>query len=68
LAFALTALTANVAAAQQGTPAQRAACTPDAYRLCGIYIPNAAAITQCLRANRKRLSRDCRAVFEGRLK
>jgi hypothetical protein len=47
-----------------GTPEQRKACTPDVYRLCAGEIPNARAITACLRRQKASLSEACRAVFE----
>ena len=49
----------------QGTPAQRASCRPDVYRLCAGEIPNVRAIVACLRKNRSRLSEACAAVFEA---
>jgi len=52
----------------QGTEAQRQACTPDAMRLCGQFIPDAGMISACLRAQKPNLTPDCRAVFEGRLR
>ena len=48
----------------QGTPEQRRACTPDVYRLCAGEIPNARAITACLRRQKASLSPACAAVFE----
>jgi hypothetical protein len=51
------------ASAQQGTPEQRRACTPDVYRLCAGEIPNVRAITACLRRQRASLSSACAAVF-----
>ena len=57
-------LFAGSALAQQGTPEQRRACTPDVYRLCPGEIPNARAITACLRRQRSSLSPACAAVFE----
>jgi len=48
----------------QGTPEQRAACAPDAFRLCGRYIPNAASVESCLRQRTADLSDACRSVFE----
>jgi hypothetical protein len=45
------------------TAEQRAACTPDAFRLCSSEIPNIPAITACMRKNRESLSPACRAVF-----
>jgi hypothetical protein len=49
-------LLASAAQAQQGTPEQRRACTPDVYRLCAGEIPNVRAITACLRRNHSSLS------------
>jgi hypothetical protein len=46
------------------TPAQRAACTPDVYRLCAGEIPSVSGITACLRRKKASLSEGCRAVFE----
>jgi hypothetical protein len=48
----------------QGTEAQRMACTPDVFRLCGAQIPDHDRIVSCLRQNIALLSRPCRAVFE----
>lgn len=56
---------------QQGgesTARQRAACEPDVYRWCKWYIPSHTGITYCLHQNIERLSPDCRAVMEGRLR
>src|SRR6185369_3592439 len=58
------ALFASAANAQQGTPEQRRACTPDVYRLCAGEIPNVRAITACLRRNCSSLSEACRTVFD----
>jgi len=57
-------LFASGAANARGTPEQRRACTPDAYRLCAGEIPNVRAITACLRRNRANLSDACRSVFD----
>jgi len=48
----------------RGTPEQRAACTPDAFRLCSRYIPDPTAVEYCLRQNKSDLSNACRSVFE----
>ncbi|MDI1262396.1 MAG: hypothetical protein PS018_03950 [bacterium] len=64
VAFLLAMLAAGSASAQQGTPEQRRACTPDVYRLCAGEIPNARAITACLRRQKSSLSPACAAVFE----
>ena len=63
LALLLCATTAS-AQDNRGTPEQRAACAPDAFRLCGSYIPDPARVEQCLRQNRSDLSDACRSVFE----
>jgi hypothetical protein len=47
----------------RGTPEQQAACTPDVFKLCSQEIPDVPRITNCLRANFKKLSPDCAAVF-----
>jgi len=63
LGLLLTLIASGSAAAQQGTPEQRRACTPDVYRLCAGEIPNARAITACLRRQKSNLSPTCAAVF-----
>jgi hypothetical protein len=59
-------LCASTAFAQdsQGTPEQRAACAPDAFRFCGRYIPDTASVESCLRQQAAGLSDACRSVFE----
>lgn len=49
----------------RGTPEQRAACAPDAFRLCAGYIPDATSVEACLRQRKSDLSDACRAVFEN---
>jgi hypothetical protein len=56
-------LSAETSATAQGTEQERQACTPDVFRLCGAYIPDADRITACLRASGSRLSRPCYDVF-----
>jgi hypothetical protein len=51
------------AAAQQWTPQQRAACEPDAMRLCQQYVPDIDRVRACM--SRRYLSPACRAVFGG---
>ena len=57
---------ATTASAQEnrGTPEQRAACAPDAFRFCVSYIPDPTGVEQCLRRNELDLSDACRSVFE----
>jgi len=50
-------------AAEIATAEQRAACTPDAFRLCSGHIPNIPAITACMKKNFENLSPACKAVF-----
>jgi hypothetical protein len=59
-------LCATTAAAQEnrGTPEQKAACAPDAFRLCAGYIPDPIGVEHCLRQNKSDLSDACRSVFE----
>ncbi|MCG6206355.1 hypothetical protein LPW26_17030 [Rhodopseudomonas sp. HC1] len=59
-----TLLGSGAALAQQrGTEAQREACTPDALRLCGQFIPDSERIESCLRDAGPRLSPACYVVF-----
>jgi hypothetical protein len=64
LGLALT-FASGPAAAQQWTPEQRAACEPDAMRLCQQYIPDIDRIRACMAHYRRYLSPACRALFEG---
>ena len=61
---ALLCATAATAQENRGTPEQRAACAPDAFRLCAGYIPDPTRVEQCLRQNISDLSDACRLVFE----
>ncbi|WLA82185.1 hypothetical protein [Bradyrhizobium elkanii] len=63
----LAALLGNATAFAQenrGTPEQRAACAPDAFRLCLSFIPDATNVEACLRQRESALSDACRAVFD----
>ena len=46
-----------------GTGEQRAACTPDVFRLCSSEIPNVDHIAACMNAKKASLSPACKAVF-----
>jgi hypothetical protein len=61
---ALLCTSAATAQDNRGTPEQRAACAPDAFRLCAGYIPDPTRVAQCLRQSRSDLSEACRSVFE----
>mgnify|MGYP005810460731 CR=1 FL=1 len=66
LVVALTLMAAGGAKAQLNVTAeQRAACTPDALRLCSAAIPNVARVTACMKAHEADLSAGCRAVFRS---
>jgi hypothetical protein len=60
---ALGLLCAVGLAAAQGTPQQQQACSGDAQRLCGAFIPDAQKTGACLARNRAQLTPACRAVF-----
>ena len=63
----LAALFSNATAVAQenrGTAEQRAACAPDAFRLCMSFIPDARNVEACLRQRKSDLGDACRAVFE----
>ena len=64
--FAVVVFCATLAIAQEsrGTAEQRAACAPDAFRLCGSYIPDASKVESRLRMRKSELTRPCRLVFE----
>lgn len=61
--LAVLSLAMPSAAFAQGTDREREACTPDVFRLCGQYVPDADRIAACLRNNGPRLSRACYDVF-----
>lgn len=66
MVFVLLLVAAGAALhAGEGTLAQRRACEPDVFRLCNEFIPDHAAITNCLQRNKPRLNSACRVVFEG---
>ena len=62
---AVFSATAAFAQDDRGTPEQRAACAPDAFRLCSGYIPDPGSVEQCLRQNKSNLSEACRSVFDA---
>ena len=63
LATLLIHASAQPALAYQGSEEDRNACTPDVFRLCGQFIPDATQITICLQQKVRVLSPGCRAVF-----
>ncbi len=64
LVVALLVCAANSSAEEnRGAPWQRAACAPDAFRLCSGVIPDAAKVESCLRQKQAELSNACNAFF-----
>ena len=61
--IAVTMIACAGPAFAQGTDQEREACTPDAMRLCGQFIPDAGRIESCLRSAGPQLSPACYAVF-----
>jgi hypothetical protein len=64
LATALVVLM-GPAAGQGYTPEQQQACTDDAMRLCGAYVPDVDRITICMIQNKSQLSPGCRVYFRS---
>jgi hypothetical protein len=65
MAATLLAVSMWSGAAFAYTPEQQQACTPDAMRLCGAYVPDVDRITACMIQNKSQLSPDCRAYFRA---
>ena len=63
LALALTAFSTSSFAV--GTAEQRAACTPDVFRLCSSEIPSIPRIVACLKQQKPILSKPCQAVMNS---
>jgi hypothetical protein len=45
------------------TPEQQQACSGDAFRLCGLEIPDVDRVTACMIRNKSQLSPGCRVFF-----
>jgi hypothetical protein len=56
-------LSMSPAASQSYTPEQQQACSGDAMRLCGAYVPDVDRITVCMIENKSHLSPGCRVYF-----
>lgn len=68
ICFAVVTISTISTAFAEVSSDQREACMPDVFRLCSKHIPNAGAITACLRQEKARLSPACRSVFNGKSK
>jgi hypothetical protein len=51
------------AASEAYTPEEQQACSGDAMRLCGAYVPDVDRITVCMIQNKSQLSPRCRVFF-----
>ena len=60
-----TALSVSMlpAASKAYTPEQEQACSGDALRLCGAFVPDVDRITVCMIENKSQLTPGCRAFF-----
>src|SRR5271168_4354561 len=65
VAVALTLATWTTSGFAIGTAEQRAACTPDVFRLCSAEIPNVDRIVVCLKQQKPNLSKPCQAVMNS---
>ena len=61
--ISLTTILFSSVVMAQGTPADKDACEPDAYRLCDDAVPDAVAVEKCLRSHMKSLSSACKKRF-----
>jgi hypothetical protein len=53
------------AASRAYTPEQEQACSGDAMRLCGAFVPDVDRITVCMIQNKSQLSPGCRVFFRS---
>ena len=51
--------------AHAATAEEKAACTPDVWRLCSSEVPNVSRIVACLNRNHGKLSSACKVVMDG---
>lgn len=68
LAFASLPAAAQQQPQGQWTQEQRAACEPDAMRLCNQYVPDVQRISACMSHYHRYLSAACRRVFDSQKK
>lgn len=47
------------------SPDVQTACTPDAMRLCGQFIPDRDKVTACMKVHRREWSEACRTASRG---
>ncbi len=56
---------AGSGAARAQSPEVQQACTPDAMRLCGQFIPDRAKVTACMKVHHREWSEACRIATSG---
>ena len=62
LALPVVILVGAARAASAQAPDVQQACTPDAMRLCGAFIPDRAKVEACMKVHRREWSPQCRAA------
>jgi hypothetical protein len=67
LAISLHASPSSADLLKTVTAEERAACTPDVFRLCSSAIPNVKQVIACMKRNRPNLSSVCSAAVDARL-
>jgi hypothetical protein len=65
LALPVVILVGAAGTAGAQSPEAQQACTPDAMRLCGQFIPDRAKVTACMTAHRHEWSEACRTAIVG---
>jgi hypothetical protein len=64
LAFTLAVVMVSHSVRAEPTPAERAACTEDAFKFCNHAIPSRDRVRSCLRENMRRISSVCRGALK----
>jgi len=65
LALPVLIVVGAAGAASAQAPDVQQACTPDAMRLCGQFIPDRAKVEACMRVHRRQWSEQCRLAAAG---
>lgn len=63
--LALGLVTFSTSSNALGTSEERAACTPDVFKLCSSEIPSVDKIIACMKKKKSQLSPKCKAVFNA---
>jgi hypothetical protein len=62
--LALGLLSYPTSSIAMGTAEERAACMPEAFRLCSPYIPNVGKVIACLKEKKAELNPGCRKAVD----